>query len=444
MCNLDNLDNADCRAEFKADASYWILGVAGISVAIVGLGLNMFGLFVATRSKEKHIFQKLIVCLLTFDTILLFFSIIDFIYRGLKYRNPFLVYAFSYIVYPAFYVCLFCSIYMTVCISHERYSALQDPIRYSQEILKHEGYQKRRIRQYVFFVIVCSFLYNIFRFFEYKVMCMKSTFYEKAILDEDGTILSFSYMKAFLLNCTPSKSSIEYVVVQMNDENVFDMDQDIGTFKTIIAIADSVVLGIIPVLLLISLNSRIHSCIQCVKKDILKDIEQDKDRTTSNQPLLKDEGVEIRKKISKDERNRIRKDEIKMALSFITIVAAFLCCYSVKLLFSLISASNYKSFYEDSKPWYIIMEYLGLLLIVVNSTINILLYGLWGKQFRKEAYQVMTQLLTCKFEKESKNQIEFKLELISKESDSKHASSQSNYQEKEQNDDADDNFVIKT
>ena len=90
------------------------------------------------------------------------------------------------------------------------------------------------------------------------------------------------------------------------------------------------------------------------------------------------------------------------------------------------------------------MEYLGLLLIVVNSTINILLYGLWGKQFRKEAYQVMTQLLTCKFEKESKNQIEFKLELISKESDSKHASSQSNYQEKEQSDDADDNFVIKT
>ena len=115
----------------------------------------------------------------------------------------------------------------------------------------------------------------------------------------------------------------------MNDENVFDTDDDRGTFKTIVAIADSIVLGIIPVLLLISYNTRIHSCIKSVKRDIknIKDIQE----RESTKTLLDGKDNEIRKNEIK-----IRKDEIRMAFSFITIVAAFLCCYSVKLLFSLI------------------------------------------------------------------------------------------------------------
>ena len=143
-----NLDNGNCRAIYRANASYYILGVAGIIIASVGLLLNSFGLFVVWKIKENHIFQKLIVCLLIFDTTLLFFSIIDFSYRGLKCRSSILVYGIPFIVYPGSYMSLFCSIYMTVCISHERYSALQDPIRYSQ-IMNIEGYQDRKIKKYV-------------------------------------------------------------------------------------------------------------------------------------------------------------------------------------------------------------------------------------------------------------------------------------------------------
>ena len=371
-----NLDNGNCRAIYRATASYYILGVAGIIIASVGLLLNSFGLFVVWKIKENHIFQKLIVCLLIFDTILLFFSIIDFSYRGLKCRSSMLVYGIPYIVYPGFYMSLFCSIYMTVCISHERYSALQDPIRYSQ-IMNIEGYQDRKIKKYVSLVILGSVLYNIFRFFEHTVNCVTTSDYEELILKDEIMIAQYSEWKD-VFNCTQSYVNI---VVQMNDETIFGKEEDEGTFRTIIAVADSVVLGIVPALLLISFNSKIHCCIQCQRKYI----------RGSNQPLLEKDGVEIRMRDIK-----IWKNEVRMALSFIAIVVAFLSCYSIKLLYSLLSAWSYKEFYDNSKRWFIVMEYIGLLLIVVNSTLNILLYGLFGKKFRKEVYELMTDLFLCK------------------------------------------------
>ena len=285
MCEGVNLDNQSCREKFKADTSFWILGVAGILIASLGILLNTFGLFIVWRSKDKHIFQKLIVCLLVFDTVLLFFSIIDFSYRGLHYPNTFIVCVFSYFVYPGFYISLFCSIYMTVCISYERYSALQDPIRYSQKVYD-EGYQNRKIKKCSSCIILCSFLYNIFRFFEYRVDCIdgsKKGLYE---LYNQTMFIPYSNIKKYL-NC--SKPDSEYVVIQMNDESLLNKAKDNGTFKKVISIADSVVLGIIPFLLLIYFNSRIHGCIQ-TQREVLRG------STTSSQPLLPDKEVETRKK----------------------------------------------------------------------------------------------------------------------------------------------------
>merc|ERR1712136_401916 len=90
------------------------------------------------------------------------------------------------------------------------------------------------------------------------------------------------------------------------------------------------------------------------------------------------------------------KNEIKIALTFIAMATAFLCCHSVKLLFSLISASKHHKNYEDSEEWFILMDYIGLLLIVVKSTINVFCYGLYGKKFREESKQAMTDLFCYK------------------------------------------------
>ena len=398
MCEGVSLNNPICREKYKSDTSFWILGVGGILIASLGILLNTFGLFIVWKCKQKHIFQKLIVCLLIFDIILLFFSIIDFSFRGLNYRSAFIVHGFSYFVYPGFYIFLFCSIYMTVCISHERYSALQDPIRYSQKVYDEE-YQNRKIKKCLAYIIIASFLYNIFRFFEYRLDCLQAIDYEQF----DKTIFVPYSEVADDLNC--SYPDIEYVVVQMNDQSLLNKKDDNGTFKTVISVADSIVLGFIPFLSLIFFNSRIHCCIKIQRRLISKY----PDSTMSCEPLLQDKEVEIRKKEIK-----IRNNEIKMALTFIAIVAAFLCCHSVKLLFSLISASKPESHYEHSEEWYILMEYNGLLLIVVKSTLNVFLYGLYGKKFREESCEVMTNLFPCKFNRHDSNETSEELKCVRK------------------------------
>ena len=163
--------------------------------------------------------------------------------------------------------------------------------------------------------------------------------------------------------------------------------KDNGTFKTVISVADSIVLGIIPFLLLIYFNSRIHGCIK-IQRDFIRE------STSCSKTLLPDKQVETRKKDIK-----IIKNEIKIALTFIAMVTAFLCCHSVKLLFSLISAGLYHKFYEESEEWFILMDYIGLLLIVVKSTINVFFYGLYGKKFREESYEAMNDLFCNKFKR---------------------------------------------
>ena len=103
---------------------------------------------------------------------------------------------------------------MTVCISHERYSALQDPIRYSQKVYDEE-YQNRKIKKCSSYIIFSSFLYNIFRFFEYRLDCVEQSNYEHV-----NKTMFVPYTKfAAALNC--SYPDIEYVVVQMDDKSLF-------------------------------------------------------------------------------------------------------------------------------------------------------------------------------------------------------------------------------
>ena len=121
----------DCRDELKADLSSWVLGKANISVSTIGILMNIFGLYVFRRIKNQHSFHKLIICLTIVDTLVLLLSILDGIYRGVVVRNEVFTFIYPYFIHPCFYICICCSIYLTICISHERYTALKDPVRYS-------------------------------------------------------------------------------------------------------------------------------------------------------------------------------------------------------------------------------------------------------------------------------------------------------------------------
>ena len=108
--------------------------------------------------------------------------------------------------------------------------------------------------------------------------------------------------------------------------------------------------------------------------------------------------------------DRIRNTEIRMAISFIAIVAIFFLCHSVWLVSSAMDAvfewnAFSKYCHEENNlktqafctamlgPRYIILSHASRLLMVLNSSVNILLYGFVWNQFREEAKEVMQEIV---------------------------------------------------
>ena len=382
MCDLHH---GTCREEFKDGSSNKILGVSGILVASLGLILNSFGLYVLLRNKEKHMFHKLLYCLVTFDSCVLIFSILDAIYRGLKAQDRILVYGYPYFIFPGFYISVTCSIYMTICLSHERYSALKDPIRYSKTI-ELQGYQNRKIRKYLLATVCGSIVYNIFRFFEFKIYCVLKTVYDNKnlFIGNNVPIVSYTQWKDYLMNCSIEGDAKEVVVVKLDDINLLDTEEDNGIFIRATSYSDCFVLGIIPFLLLIYFNTRTSLCVK-------KQRERIRDLSISSTESKK---IEI----------RILKNEIMMAICFMVIVTVFLICYAVNLIYGIISASAYMDNYETPQRWFFIMRDVGRLLIIVNSSVNILLYGFVVRTFREEIMETIQNQCLNRKSRSSGNQ----------------------------------------
>ena len=108
--------------------------------------------------------------------------------------------------------------------------------------------------------------------------------------------------------------------------------------------------------------------------------------------------------------DRIRINEIRMAVSFIAIVTVFFICHSVWLASSVSGAffdwaslnkdchnpkntKTRKACDEMLEPWYIILTYASRFLMVLNSSVNILLYAVVWNQFREEAMELLTSIL---------------------------------------------------
>ena len=382
-----------CIVTWKSNLSFYITGVINISIAILGLTMNLFGLYVIKRIKNKHLFHKLITCLTVIDSCVLSLSIVDGVYRGLKVRNKLLTYTYPYITHPCFYICVCGSILMTICISHERYFALQDPVRYSNG---SHRLRKNQFFKYGLATVLFSITYNISRFLDLSFVCFtKLSDYKAFVLEDDIMLARPQDLPKTTEKCNKGNFTMRTVV---RKTYVFDgynetfrsmkLQENEGVFRMITSLADCIVMGLVPFCLLIFFNAWIYMFVKKQRKIV--------SRTSGTTT------------ISQQIDNRIRTHEIRMAISFISIVMVFVTCYSIWLVYATITAIHYWKYREclnpkethaicdvTSKLGYISMEYIGHLLITINSSVNILLYGSNWNQFQEEAKELIIQIYPC-------------------------------------------------
>ena len=136
----------------------------------IGLAMNVFGLCVFYRMKKKQLFHQLIFTLAIMDSFVLVFEIFKAVFRGLNIHNEITTLLYPYFIHPFFNICICCSIYLTISVSHERYTTLKDPIRLTNT---RDRRRKRKFLIYFVSTLTFSVLSNITRFFELSFICPK-------------------------------------------------------------------------------------------------------------------------------------------------------------------------------------------------------------------------------------------------------------------------------
>ena len=360
-----------CKHEWRI---FWgtISSSVNILVAVVGLLLNSLGMYVMQKSSDILLFKKLLVCLLAFDSGVLVTTIMGALH-SLDIRSVVLIYLFPYFIHPFFYICVGCSIFTTVVITYERYKALKDPIIYRNTNLC-PSYQNELIKRHLAISIALSCMYNIVRFLEYKVEYVPEQIYD--IYKSQGIVIQ-----------TPH-TSIERGQKDGNWKSIVQQQSlyHDSSFRTVIAITDSIVLGLVPLLLLIYFNMTIYKTVKKERKIISGIIEIP---LNPKYPINKNT-------------NGITNDDIKMAIVLMAIVGVFICCYLFWLLHAILYAiwcircNLHQILIDDfckvqDEGWYLFLDYGGRILITLNSSVNVLLYGIIQKNFRKETKEVLSE-----------------------------------------------------
>ena len=145
---------------------FWICCVGTLSVSVIGILLNVIGIFLLSRRLSSHsIFNELIIMLLSVDSLYLFSQFVI----KLMDVNPFNEFL-SDIIVPVFvrpmsYLILTLSIFMILGVAHERSVAIRTPIIHRQSMLSSK-YRCIALLKYMSFIMVFAISFNLPKFFE--------------------------------------------------------------------------------------------------------------------------------------------------------------------------------------------------------------------------------------------------------------------------------------
>ena len=150
--------------------SYWVGGIGISCVAIPGLMTNIIATFILLRSVSKeNNFNALIASLCIFDSVFLLFHILDVFRKYFNIEDKLLITLFPKFIHPIRNICFTASIFMTVAIAYERYSAIKYPIQHHQS-LRSRKYRRMAFLKYILSVTCFAILFNIPKFFETELV----------------------------------------------------------------------------------------------------------------------------------------------------------------------------------------------------------------------------------------------------------------------------------
>ena len=315
------------------------------------------------------------------------------LYLALQLKNQIIVEMFPYLSYPLKHIAISASTFMTIAISHERYMAVKYPFKYAED-MKISKVIKRRLRVYMLIVIIVSVLLNVTYFLELEVNYVNfSTNTTTTELWNKDNVDA-----AFITNVTKyaNETSSEFNVTKIETEMTISYTEFgnhpycLKYYKIYVRLLVS---GIVPFSLLIYFNLSIYMAIK--KNNRLRR------RLTLSHPLSLSRLTSIQSADGESVGNfstttasgiiatTNRTDEDSLSMAFIAIVSVFLFCNILK--FAL-------NFYDGihgtvgASGWSRIGGYFSNLFIVLNSSMNMVIYCIMNTKFKRHFMATIKKL----------------------------------------------------
>ena len=147
--------------------SFWIDVVVMNCIAISGLILNLFAIYIlSTRRSMRNFFNSLLISLFVFDSTFLLMVITETLLR--RYKNYAYVIIFPHFLYTLRSISLTASIFVTIGVAYERFVAITRPIIHRQ-LRTSSTFRRRNLLKYILSVIISSTMFSIPQFFELEV-----------------------------------------------------------------------------------------------------------------------------------------------------------------------------------------------------------------------------------------------------------------------------------
>ena len=374
--------------------NFWINGVCTSGAVIIGVVLNCVAISIIWRKYETaNIFYQMLISLLCFDISVLVTWMNLSLFLAFKLNNDVILHMFPYFSYPSTQIAITASTFMTVAIAHERYLAVRDPMKYSQ-YMKTPHAQVRRLRLYLFIVIVISVAFNIPHFIELEVRYVE-------VPNTNNTALDLCHQNAsskiIASNTTTDSTEIiensttilkPTICYTALGENPYYLDYYRNWSKLMVT-------GVIPFLLLMFFNTYIY---RAIKKNANR-----RQRLTSSVPPSAPQRLTSLQQSEQDHQSSIktgkplststkRKDEENLSMVFVGIVTIFLLCHSLKIILNFYDGFRGKVGATSANR---IAGSFSNFLVVLNSSINMIIYCILNAKFRNHFLNTIKHLFPC-------------------------------------------------
>jgi hypothetical protein len=310
-----------------------------------------------------------------------------------------LIIVYPYFTYPVNRIALTASIFTTVSIAHDRYLATKHPIHHRQQFSEPCD-QKRRLLKYFIPNVIISVFINIPTFLEYDIVYAPSAIHQYLQTNNsEDTLINQNYVDELVkrYEAEYNESTSKFMDINFEDYEPWIYVSEIAfkhafEFDRVYHWICLMLTGIIPFVMLSFFNIKLF---QEVKRT--GNISDQKDHKPTRESI-KSIGRQFVNETSKE------KQEIEMAKVLIGIVVIFLLCHFLKNTCDVVwGLSLFFPCIDSNEIAYEIGNYeivcgLGKLLIVINSSINMIIYCFINKRFREDCLMLSKKCFCWKSE----------------------------------------------